>query len=92
MRIINNFKLYQISEREGYFKIYIYRLKKATSEANAVNCFDAEGLYTKSLQTLEDFNILDKKYYNEQQYHYNKENKIMVLGYMINDIMNSNIM
>jgi hypothetical protein len=92
MRIINNFKLFQIIERAGYFKIYIYKLKKATSEAEAVNCFDAEGLYTRSLQELEDFNILDKNYYNEEIYNYNDNNRINVLGVLINDIMNSDIM
>ena len=92
MRIINNFKLYQILERSGYFKIYIYKLKKATFEAEAVNCFDAEGLYTRSLQELEDFNMLDKNYYNEEVYYFNDNNKMMVLGHLINDIMNSDTM
>lgn len=84
MRIINNFKLYQILERSGYFKIYIYKLKKATS--------DAEGLYKKSLQELEDFNVLDKQLLNEEQYYYNDSNKMQVLGHLMNDIMNSDTM
>jgi hypothetical protein len=92
MRIINNFKLYQIIERAGYFKVYIYKLKKATSEAEAVNCFDAEGLYARSLQELEDFNVLDKNYYNEEQYYYNESNKIAVLGSIMSDIMNYDTM
>ena len=87
MRIISNFKIYEIKEREEYFKIYIYKLKKG-----AICSFDAEGLYTRSFQELENCNIIDSSYRNEELYYFNKENKLLALGHLINDIMNSDIM
>ena len=86
MRVISNFKIYEIKEREEYFKIYIYRLKKG-----AICSFNAEGLYTRSFQELERCNIIDT-YRNEELYYFNKENKLLVLGHLINDLMNSDIL
>ena len=87
MRIINNFKLYQIKEGDGYFKIAIYKLKKG-----AICSFNAEGLYTSSFQELERYNVIDSSYRNEELYYFNKENKLLVLGHLINDLMNSDIL
>ena len=87
MRVISNFKIYEIKEREEYYKIYIYRLKKG-----AICSFNAEGLYNRSLQELERYNVIDSSYRNEELYYFNKENKLLVLGHLINDIMKSDIL
>ena len=68
-----------ILEKDGsgcIYKIYMYRLKKN----EAVD------------QELEDCNTLEKEYYNEELYCFNENNKTLVLGHLINDLMKSDIL